>query len=65
VWTWVAIDADTKLVPCWLVGERTYEDAEYFIRDLASRLAHRVQLTTDGLHMYLRAVQHPLRLTDR
>jgi IS1 family transposase len=58
VWTWVAIDADTKLVPCWLVGERTYEDAEFFIRDLASRLAHRVQLTTDGLHMYLRAVQY-------
>ena len=58
VWTWVAIDADTKLVPRWLVGERTYEDAEFFIRDVASRLAHRVQLTTDGLHMYLRAVQY-------
>ena len=56
VWTWVAIDADTKLVPCWLVGERTYDDAEFFIRDLASRLAHRIQLTTDGLRHYENAV---------
>ena len=34
VWTWTAIDADTKLVPCWLVGERTYDDARVFISDL-------------------------------
>jgi len=48
VWTWTAIDADTKLVPCWLVGERTVDDATMFVADLAGRLAHRVQLTTDG-----------------
>ena len=57
VWTWTAIDADTKLVPCWLVGERTYEDAAAFISDLADRLANRVQLTTDGFHPYLYAVR--------
>lgn len=58
VWTWTALDADTKLVPSWLVGERTAEDAEFFIRDLASRLANRVQLTTDGLRLYVRAVEN-------
>jgi IS1 family transposase len=57
VWTWTAIDADTKLVPYWLVGERTYEDAAVFIADLADRLANRVQLTTDGYHPYLYAVE--------
>lgn len=57
VWTWTALCADTKLVPSWLVGERTAEDAEVFIRDLASRLANRVQLTTDGLRLYVRAVE--------
>jgi IS1 family transposase len=57
VWTWTAICADTKLVPSWLVGERTAEDAEVFIRDLASRLANRVQLTTDGLRLYVNAVE--------
>lgn len=57
VWTWTALCADTKLVPSWLVGERTAEDAEFFIRDLASRLANRVQLTTDGLRLYVRAVE--------
>jgi IS1 family transposase len=58
VWTWTAICADTKIVPSWLVGERTAEDAEYFIRDLASRLANRVQLTTDGLRLYVHAVEN-------
>ena len=56
VWTWTAIDADTKLIPCWLVGERTARDANLFMRDLASRLLHRVQLTTDGHRPYLTAV---------
>jgi len=56
VWTWTAICADTKLVPCWLVGDRTTADAQAFIADLASRLANRVQLTTDGLKMYLTAI---------
>jgi len=57
VWTWTAICADTKLVPSWLVGERTLEDAWVFISDLKSRLANRVQLTTDGHKPYLQAVE--------
>jgi IS1 family transposase len=57
VWTWTAICADTKLVPSWLVGERNGEDAEAFVRDLASRLTRRVQLTTDGHKPYLAAVE--------
>lgn len=58
VWTWVAIDADTKLVPSWLVGDRTAETAATFIDDLASRLANRVQLSTDGLRAYLNAIDN-------
>jgi IS1 family transposase len=56
VWTWVAIDADSKLICSWLVGRRDPGCATEFIQDLASRLANRVQLTTDGLKMYLNAV---------
>ncbi len=56
VWTWTAIDADTKLVPCWFVGTRGAQAATAFMRDLASRLANRVQLTTDGHRVYLNAV---------
>jgi IS1 family transposase len=57
VWTWVAIDADTKLVPCWHVGRRDGRAAYEFITDLAGRLAKRVQLTTDGHRPYLEAVE--------
>jgi len=57
VWTWVAIDADTKLVPTWELGNRDAQTARAFIDDLASRLANRVQLTTDGLSIYLNAVE--------
>lgn len=56
VWTWTAIDADTKLIPCWLIGKRDAGCATEFIQDLANRLANRVQLTTDGLKVYLNAV---------
>ncbi len=56
VWTWVAIDADTKLVPSWLVGLRDAGYATEFITDLAGRLADRVQLTSDGNKVYLNAV---------
>ncbi|MGH2587473.1 MAG: IS1 family transposase, partial [Dehalococcoidia bacterium] len=56
VWTWTAIDADTKLVPTWYVGRRTASDAAAFMEDLALRLANRVQLTTDGHRAYLTAV---------
>lgn len=57
IWTWVAIDADTKLVPCWHVGRRDTQAATEFINDLASRLKHRVMLTTDGFRPYLEAVE--------
>ncbi|MDR3401762.1 MAG: DDE-type integrase/transposase/recombinase [Chthoniobacter sp.] len=57
VWTWVALDADTKLVPCWFVGTRDAGAAYHFIHDLADRLANRVQLTTDGHKAYLSAVE--------
>jgi len=56
VWTYVAMDADTKLVPCWLVGLRTANYAYQFMNDLAKRLTNRVQLTTDGHRKYLDAV---------
>ncbi|MGH2429063.1 MAG: IS1 family transposase [Candidatus Limnocylindria bacterium] len=48
VWTWTAIDPDTKLVPSWLVGQRDEVDGLAFLLDLRSRLANRIQLTTDG-----------------
>jgi IS1 family transposase len=57
VWTWVAIDADTKLVPSFMLGYRDARSARVFINDLASRLASRVQLTTDGHIAYLQAVE--------
>lgn len=57
VWTWTAICADSKLMISWLVGERSVPYAVKFIDDLASRLAHRVQLTTDGHKAYLQAVE--------
>jgi hypothetical protein len=55
VWTWTALDADTKLVPCWMVGPRNGEAAQMFMDDLASRLATRVQLTTDGHKVHVDA----------
>lgn len=57
VWTWIAMDAQTKLVPSFMVGNRDLQSARIFIEDLASRLAHRIQLTTDGLRAYLDAVE--------
>jgi len=56
VWTWTAIDADTKLIPCWLIGKRDAGCAIEFMQDLAGRLSNRVQLTTDGLKVYMNAV---------
>ena len=58
VWTWTALCAETKIVPCWLVGSRSAQYANRFIADLASRLASRVQLTTDGYRVYLDAVEN-------
>jgi len=57
VWTWTAICADTKLVPSWLVANRSAEAAYIFLKDLASRLKDRIQLTTDGHRAYLTAVE--------
>ena len=57
VWTWVALDADTKLVPAWFVGTRDAAAAYHFMHDLPSRLANRVQLTTDAHKAYLSAVE--------
>ena len=58
VWTWTAIDADSKLVPSWAIGGRGADAANEFLRDLADRLANRVQLTTDGHKVYLNAVEN-------
>ena len=57
VWTWTALDADSKLIVGWLVGGRDAEYANEFMQDVASRLASRVQLTTDGHYAYLDAVE--------
>jgi IS1 family transposase len=57
VWTWVAIDPVSKVIPSWHVGNRDAEDAYWFINDLKGRLKNRVQLTTDGHKPYLEAVE--------
>jgi IS1 family transposase len=57
VWTWTAIDADTKLIASYMVGTRDAGTAFGFMHDLAGRLANRVQLTTDGHRVYLNAVE--------
>ncbi len=56
-WTWIAIDADTKLIPSWHIGLRDATAAYAFINDLKDRLANRVQLTSDGHRPYLQAVE--------
>jgi IS1 family transposase len=56
VWTWTALDADSKLIVSYLIGGRDAGYANEFMEDVASRLANRVQLTTDGLKAYLEAV---------
>jgi len=57
VWTWTAIDADTKLVPAWYIGDRSADSAAALMSDVAFRLTRRVQLTTDGHAAYLSAVE--------
>jgi IS1 family transposase len=57
VWTWTAIDADSKLIVSWHVGDRSQDTGISFIGDLKARLANRVQLTTDGHKAYLKAVE--------
>jgi IS1 family transposase len=58
IWLWVAIDADTKIVPCWYLGDRGQQSAHAFMSDLAARLTNRVQLTSDGHKAYLEAIEY-------
>ncbi len=57
VWTWIAMDADSKLGISYLVGKRDATDAHRLMQDLSTRIANRFQLTTDGHHVYLNAVE--------
>ena len=56
-WVYVAIDATSKLIPSFLVGKRTAENTNAFIADVAARLANRVQVSTDGLQLYVPAIR--------
>ena len=58
VWTFCAIDADSKLVPSFKVGKRTNAAADAFVQDVASRMRNRVQISTDGLKAYVDAIEH-------
>jgi IS1 family transposase len=57
-WTWTAIDADSKMLVSFLVGDRGPHNCYEFMKDVASRLTSKVQLTTDGLYWYVDAVDH-------
>src|SRR5438874_3127983 len=57
VWTWTAIDADTKLIISYTLGDRGAGTANVFMRDVASRITNRIQLTTDGHRVYAEAVE--------
>src|SRR5690606_21763616 len=56
IWTWTAIDADSKFMVSWLCGNRDTDTASSFMQDVAFRMANRIQLTTDGYKSYLIAV---------
>jgi IS1 family transposase len=56
VWTWTALDADSKLIVSWLVGDRDADHADVFMRDVAARIDQRTQVTSDGLRVYVAAV---------
>lgn len=57
VWTFVALDPETKLVPTYLVGRRDWEDTNAFVHDLSSRMKNRIQLSSDGMNQYLNTVE--------
>ncbi len=57
IWTWTAMDADTKLMVSWLIGKRDTSHGIAFVKDLAGRIANRIQLSTDGHRVYLKAVE--------
>jgi len=58
LYTFVALDADTKLVPCWHVGKRSWDDTAMFVNDLRSRVSNRPQITTDAFAAYLPAIAY-------
>ena len=62
VWTWVGMDAETKIVPTWVIGKRDAGTARMFIEDLEPRLANGAQITSDGLKVYLDAIDDTFRL---
>lgn len=57
IWTWIALDADTKLVPCFAIGDRSKYMAQNFIDDLAARVTGRIQITSDALVHYVDAIE--------
>ena len=57
VWTWTALDADTKLIISYVLGDRGADTAQAFMQDVASRISNRIQLTTDGHRVYAEAVE--------
>ena len=57
VWTFIALDADTKLIPSFMVGKRDADFAKMFINDLGSRLNKRIQLSSDSFNAYANAVE--------
>jgi len=57
VWTWTALDADSKLIVSWLVGDRDSDHAHMFMHDVAARIDRRTQVTSDGLRFYVDAVR--------
>jgi IS1 family transposase len=64
IWTFTALDSDSKLIMSWLVGSRSQENAIVFMRDVRSRLSRRIQLTTDGHGMYLTAVRSAFKIGE-
>jgi IS1 family transposase len=57
VWTWIALDAETKLVPSFAIGERSQAMADKFIEDLSSRVSHKIQISSDALPAYRSAIE--------
>jgi hypothetical protein len=57
VWLWVCVDADSKLVPSWRLGQRDLATAKDFVEDIAKRVSGRVQITTDALRTYLNVIE--------
>lgn len=57
VWVYVALDSQTKLVPCFLAGKRDWEHTEAFVASLSSRMKNRIQLSSDGMNQYLNVVE--------